>query len=116
VRVDAAPPRPGASIDADGWFDAYFDGNQIRFAEGFRSGVDQDRVRSLAICSLRDALAGNYLPERPVPLDLDQSWHVLRVQVHNGFGGIGGGPLGASDRYLTSVRALADAAVTYLSA
>jgi len=113
--VRAAPTRPGAPINADGWFDAYFDGEQIRFAEGLRSGVDQNRVRSLAIRSLRDALAGNYLPERPVPLDLDHTWHVLRVHVDNGFGGIGGGPLGASARYLKSVRALADAALTHLS-
>lgn len=45
--MGAAPGRPLEPTDADGWFDCYFDGKRIQFAEGFRAGVDEGQVRSL---------------------------------------------------------------------
>jgi hypothetical protein len=113
--VGAAPRRPLEPTDADAWFDCYFDGKSIQFAEGLRDGVDEGRVRSLAVGSLRYLLAGS-VPEGPRPrTDLNQPWHVLRVKVSNGFAYTGGGPVDASADYVTPARSLVTAAIAHLT-
>jgi hypothetical protein len=112
----APPTRPGPPVDADGWFDAYFDGITIHVDEGFRSEVHSERSRDLAALSLRDALEGRYLPQQPVPLDLDQSWHILRVVVDSHFAAIGGGTLGATSEYRRPVRTLVQALLDHVHA
>ena len=111
--MDSTPARPREPVDADGWFDAYFDGEHIRIAEGFRAGVNHDRVRSVALGSLHDLLTGER--KHPISIDLEQACHVVRVAVTNGSAGIGAGPLFATADYLVPARALVVAAISHLS-
>ena len=112
MNAGVTHPRP---IDADGWFDAYCDGSDVRFAEGVRRGIDRDPLRVLAERSLRDLLSGRNVPEQMVHLDLDTPWHFLRVELNNGFAVMGGGTQHKSSRYLMPARALVQALHSHLA-
>lgn len=94
---------------------AYVDEGAIRCEVRLDACSDVAQARQAIEALLRQAATGRYWVGRWKGFDLDERWHVVRVEVsESGSAGIGGGSLNASDDLLTEKRHLVAAALAYL--
>lgn len=96
--------------------EAYFDGHDVHCEVNVSACADSATARTTIVSILEQAATGEYWAGRWKTFDLDERWHVLRVDVsESGGAGIGGGPLNASEAFLTPKRRLVAAALVHLA-